>query len=50
MKLFNFGTAIESNDYFEDTPDEVWIRNDNGELVLMEEEKDENDTERQQGN
>lgn len=47
MKLFN-KIAIDANDYFEDTPDEVWVRNENGELVLMEEENDENNTEGKQ--
>lgn len=37
MGLFNFGVAIEANNYETETEDQVWIKNENGQLVLMEE-------------
>lgn len=42
MGLFNFGVAIEANDYEdENILDEVWIKNDKGELVKLEDDEDE---------
>lgn len=45
MSLFHFGVATEANDYDMKTEDQIWIRNDNGELVLMEEDEDDSDKE-----
>ncbi len=37
MNLFNFFTvATEPNDYETITEDQVWIKNDKGQLILME--------------
>lgn len=37
MPLFRFGVATEPNDYYKDEQtDEIWIRNDEGQLVLVE--------------
>jgi len=35
MALFRFGVATEKNNYEEDTEDKVWIRNEDGKLVLI---------------
>ena len=35
MILFRFGVATEKNNYEEDSEDKVWIRDINGNLVLM---------------
>lgn len=36
MALFHFGVATEANDYEKFEDDQIYIRNDNGELVLLE--------------
>jgi len=37
MILFNFGVATEANDYeIQDTEDQIWIKAEDGSLVLME--------------
>lgn len=37
MNLFNlFRVATEPNNYETETEDQVWIRNDKGQLILME--------------
>jgi hypothetical protein len=37
MNLFNlFRVATEPNDYETEIEDQVWIRNDKGQLILME--------------
>jgi len=37
MALFNFGVATEANIHeIFDCQDEIWIKNDKGQLVLME--------------
>ena len=37
MILFNFGVATEANDYeVQDIEDQIWIKTENGTLVLME--------------
>ena len=42
MNIFNIGVATEANDYEElDTLDEVWIKNDKGELVKLEDDENE---------
>ena len=33
MSLFHFGIATEANNYETDTEDQIWIKNDKGELV-----------------
>lgn len=46
MNIFNkFNVATEANNYSEESTDQVWIRNEQGELVLMEVKEDENDSE-----
>lgn len=45
MNLFHFGTATESNDYYTETLDQIWIKDDNGQLVLMEDKDDEDNKE-----
>lgn len=42
MMLFNLGVATEHNDYNEENEDQVWIKMDNGRLVLMEDSSNEN--------
>ena len=34
--FFGIGIATEKNDYIENKNDKIYIRNDNGELVLLE--------------
>ena len=41
MNLFHFGVATESNDFYAEILDQIWIKGDNGQLVLMEDSKDE---------
>ena len=43
MSLFNFGVATEPNDYFADMDDQIWIKDDKGQLILLEDENNEND-------
>ena len=45
MILFNFGVATEANNFETETFDQVWIKDDNGQLVLMEDKDDESDKE-----
>lgn len=41
MNLFNFFTvATEPNNYETKTEDQVWIKNDKGQLILMEVKND----------
>lgn len=42
MNLFHFGTAKEPNNFYDETLDQIWIKGDNGQLVLMEDSTDEN--------
>lgn len=43
MNLFNlFRVATEPNDYETEIEDQVWIRNDKGQLILMEVKDDDN--------
>ena len=45
MTFFKFGVATEANNYEEiDKEDEIWICNNNGELILVEDVNYENDT------
>ena len=37
MNFFNFGVAIEANNYEIETTDQIWLKNEDGQLVLMEE-------------
>lgn len=39
MSLFHIGVATEANNYSEETNDQVWIRNENGKLVLVEDKE-----------
>jgi len=41
MLFFNFNVATEPNDYFADMDDQIWIKNNDGELVLLEDVHDE---------
>lgn len=43
MGLFNFGVATEANDYEINMEDQVWIKNDKGQLVLMEAKNNDDD-------
>lgn len=45
MILFNFGIATEANDFETKNLDQVWIKGDNGQLVLMEDSSNENNKE-----
>lgn len=45
MILFNFGVATEANDFETETLDQVWIKDDNGQLVLMEDKDNESNKE-----
>ena len=45
MKLFNINVATEANDYMTDTDDQVWIKGDNGQLILLEDSTDESNKE-----
>lgn len=46
FKLFKT-VNTESEAYFEDTSDEVWVRNEDGELVKLEDDENESNTEGQ---
>lgn len=41
MKLFNFGVAKEANDYIAEDVEEIWIKGDNNELFLLEDNDNE---------
>lgn len=43
--LKRFSVATEANNYIEETEDQIWVRNEQGELVLMEENEDEDNSE-----
>lgn len=43
MALFHFGVATEANDYEKIEDDKIFIRNDKGELVLLEGIENDND-------
>lgn len=45
MILFNFGVATEANNFETETFDQVWIKDDNGQLVLMEDNDNESNKE-----
>lgn len=45
MGLFNFRVATEANNYTADTEDQIWIKGDNGQLVLLEDSANENNKE-----
>lgn len=45
MILFNFGVATEANNFETETLDQIWIKDDNGQLVLMEDKDDEDNKE-----
>ena len=45
LNIFNFGVATEANDYFVDIEDEIWVRDTDGNLIPLEDETDEDDTE-----
>lgn len=45
MSLFHFGVAKEANDFYADTYDQVWIKGDNDQLILMEDSTNENNKE-----
>lgn len=40
MNFFNFGVATEANNYETETTDQIWIKDDNGQLILMEDKND----------
>ena len=42
MNLFHFGVATEANDFYAETLDQIWIKDDKGQLILVEENDDEN--------
>ena len=42
MVLFHFGVATEPNNFDADTNDQVWIKGDNGQLILLEDSTNEN--------
>lgn len=48
LKLFS-KIATEANDSFEDEEDEIWVRNDEGQLVKLGDKEDESNKEREQG-
>lgn len=43
MKLFNFGIATEANNYEAAETEEIWVKNEQGQLVLVEDGSNEND-------
>lgn len=45
MILFNFGVATEANNFETETLDQVWIKDDKEQLVLMEDNDNESDKE-----
>lgn len=42
MILFNFGIATEPNNYENKEEDQVWIKDDRGQLILVEVKDDVN--------
>lgn len=36
MALFHFGVATEPNNFTEDAEDKIWIKDEDGNLVLVE--------------
>lgn len=36
MALFRFGVATEANDYNVETEDQIWVKTNDGRLVLVE--------------
>ena len=46
MALFHFGVATEANDFeVQDIEDQIWVRTEDGKLVLVEDNNDGDDQE-----
>ena len=45
MRFFRLGVATEANNYIEEQEDQIWVKSEDGHLVLVEDSSDDKDKE-----